>query len=159
MQLFFALEGSHRDNPLKDLSVGRDTGQGLISGTFPGRSGRLATMDIGKVVIASNTCYLMKIGVGQGGWVGLGVGQGGWHGGWAGGLGWFGSRAGGLAWGLGWFGSWAGELNWFGLARGVGLVRVGQGGWVGWELIELVWGLGRVIGLVLGWGIFDVLVF
>ena len=45
VQLFSALEGSHRDNPLKDLSVGRDTGQGLISGTFPGRSGRLATMD------------------------------------------------------------------------------------------------------------------
>ena len=39
--LFSALEGSHRDNPLKDLSVGRDAGQGLISGTFPGR---LATM-------------------------------------------------------------------------------------------------------------------
>ena len=46
MQLFSALEGSHRDNPLKDLSVGRDTGQGLISGTFPGRSGRLATMEV-----------------------------------------------------------------------------------------------------------------
>ena len=47
MQLFSALEGSNRDTPLKDLSVGRDTGQGLISGTFPGRSGRLATMGVG----------------------------------------------------------------------------------------------------------------
>ena len=46
VQLLSALEGSHRDNLLKDLSVGRDTGQGLISGTFPGRSGRLATMHV-----------------------------------------------------------------------------------------------------------------
>ena len=46
VQLFSALEGSHRENPWKDLSVGQDLGEGLISGTFRGRSGWLATMHV-----------------------------------------------------------------------------------------------------------------
>ena len=60
MQLFSALimKGSHRDSPLKDLSVGRDAGQGLISGTFPCRSGRLATMH-SRLKITTHTEYLM----------------------------------------------------------------------------------------------------